>query len=519
MENNNLNISAASPLKAFTKNLLKKKTPDEIIENANKINLKRTLNAFDLIMLGIGAVIGSGIFTIVGVAMVGEQAGYGAGPAVIVSMIIAMFASLFSILCYSEFTSMVPVAGTTYTYTYVTMGEFMAWVVGWILMLEYAIGNVTMASSWTGYFMELLRGFSHILPNWLVNPPVWLINDYRTALSVYSDMGLDPAVEIPKIFGVIPFCINLPAILLLFIITVILVQGIKESTKAATILVFIKLAVIFLFIFTGMFYVAPENWVPFAPGGMKGILSGAFLIFFAYVGVDAVSSAAEETKNPQRNLPIGLLGTLIACTVIYIATALVLSGMVATENINTLAPIAAAMNSIGLKKVGGIIAAGALAGITSVILVFQLGTARILYAMGRDGFFPQSFQKVHKKHGTPHVVTWLAGILVIIGALFMDLNISAELCNFGTFTNFMVICIAVLILRKTDPNRERPFKVPFVPLFPILGILLCGGIMVHGFITLGISAILFPLWIVLGMAIYFAYGYKKQRKNEIKSEQ
>ncbi len=514
MENNTKN-----GFNGFITNLLKKKTPDEIMENANRVNLKRTLNAFDLIMLGIGAVIGSGIFTIVGVAMVGEQTGYGAGPAVIVSMIIAMFASLFSILCYSEFTSMVPVAGTTYTYTYVTMGEFMAWVVGWILMLEYAIGNVTIASSWTGYFMELLRGFSRYLPEWLYNPPVWLINDYKTALSVYSDMGLDPAVEIPKIFGIIPFCINLPAVLLLFIITVILVQGIKESTKAATILVFIKLAVIFLFIFTGIFYVAPENWVPFAPGGMKGILSGAFLIFFAYVGVDAVSSAAEETKNPQKNLPIGLLGTLIACTIIYIATALVLSGMVATENINTLAPIAAAMNSIGLKKVGGIIAAGALAGITSVILVFQLGTARILYAMGRDGFFPQSFQKVHKKHGTPHVVTWISGIIVIIGALFMDLNISAELCNFGTFTNFMVICIAVLILRKTDPNRERPFKVPFVPLFPILGILLCGGIMIHGFITLGISAILFPLWIILGMIIYFAYGYKKQRKNEIKSEQ
>ncbi len=518
MENNNSKTIADNGLNnGFFKNLFKKKTPDEIMENANKVNLKRTLNAFDLIMLGIGAVIGSGIFTIVGVAMVGEQSGYGAGPAVIISMIIAMFASLFSILCYSEFTSMVPVAGTTYTYTYVTMGEFMAWIVGWILMLEYAIGNVTMASSWTGYFMELLRGFSHILPNWLVNPPIWLINDYRTAISVYKDMGLDPAVEIPKIFGMLPFCINLPAVLLLLIITIILVQGIKESTKAATILVFIKLAVIFLFIFTGMFYVAPENWVPFAPGGIKGILSGAFLIFFAYVGVDAVSSAAEETKDPQKNLPIGLLGTLIACTIIYVATALVLSGMVATENINTLAPIAAAMNSIGLKKVGGIIAAGALAGITSVILVFQLGTARILYAMGRDGFFPKSFQKVHKKHGTPHVVTWLSGILVIIGALFMDLNISAELCNFGTFTNFMVICLAVLILRKTDPNRKRPFKVPFVPLFPILGIILCGGIMVHGFMTLGISAVLFPLWIVLGMIIYFTYGYKKQRKNEISS--
>ncbi len=327
-------------------------------------------------------------------------------------------------------------------------------------------------------------------------------------------MGLDPTAEIPKILGIIPFCINIPAILLLLLITILLVQGIKESTKAATILVFIKLFVIFLFVFTGMFYVSPENWVPFAPNGMKGILSGAFLIFFAYVGVDAVSSAAEETKDPQKNLPIGLLGTLIACTIVYIATALVLSGMVSTDKINTLAPIAAAMNSIGLNKIGGLIAAGALAGITSVILVFQLGAARILYAMARDNFFPKSFQKIHPKHGTPHVVTWAAGVLVILGAIFMDLNISAELCNFGTFANFMVICIAVLILRKTDPDRKRPFKVPFVPLFPILGILLCGGIMIHGFITLGISAILFPLWIVLGIIIYFAYCYKKQRKTE-----
>ena len=515
MENNNSKTIADNGLNnGFFKNLFKKKTPDEIMENANKVNLKRTLNAFDLIMLGIGAVIGSGIFTIVGVAMVGEQSGYGAGPAVIISMIIAMFASLFSILCYSEFTSMVPVAGTTYTYTYVTMGEFMAWIVGWILMLEYAISNITVACSWTGYFMELMKGFSHILPSWLVNPPIWLINDYRTAISVYKDMGLDPAVEIPKIFGFIPICINVPAILLILVITILLIQGIKESTKAATILVFVKLFVILLFIFAGAFYVSPENWVPFSPNGIKGVLSGAFLIFFAYVGVDAVSSAAEETKNPQRSLPIGIIGTLIVCTIVYTGTALVLSGMVPLDKINVLAPITAAMNSAGLYKIGGLIAVGALAGLTSVLLVYQLGTTRILFAMARDNFLPKSFQKIHKKHGTPHVVTWAAGIIVIIGALFMDLKISAELCDFGTFANFMIICIAVLILRKTDPDRKRPFKVPFVPLIPILGIILCGGLMVHGFMTLGISAVLFPVWIILGALIYFAYGYRKHRELE-----
>ena len=503
-----------NPLKIFIKSLLKKKTPDEIIETAKNSELKKTLNAFDLIMLGIGAVIGTGIFTIIGIAMAGEPNSPGAGPAVIISMIIAMFACLFSALCYSEFASMIPAAGSAYTYTYVTMGEFMAWIIGWILMLEYAISNITVACSWTGYFMELMKGFSHILPSWLVNPPIWLINDYRTAISVYKDMGLDPAVEIPKIFGFIPICINVPAILLILVITILLIQGIKESTKAATILVFVKLFVILLFIFAGAFYVSPENWVPFSPNGIKGVLSGAFLIFFAYVGVDAVSSAAEETKNPQRSLPIGIVGTLIVCTIVYTGTALVLSGMVPLDKINVLAPITAAMNSAGLYKIGGLIAVGALAGLTSVLLVYQLGTTRILFAMARDNFLPKSFQKIHKKHGTPHVVTWAAGIIVIIGALFMDLKISAELCDFGTFANFMIICIAVLILRKTDPDRKRPFKVPFVPLIPILGIILCGGLMVHGFMTLGISAVLFPVWIILGALIYFAYGYRKHRELE-----
>ena len=244
------------------------------------------------------------------------------------------------------------------------------------------------------------------------------------------------------------------------------------------------------------------------------MLSGAFLIFFAYVGVDAVSSAAEETKDPQRNLPIGIIGTLIVCTIVYTGTAFVLSGMVPLDKINVLAPITAAMNSVGLYKIGGLIAVGALAGLTSVLLVYQLGTTRILYAMARDNFFPKSFKKIHKKHNTPHVVTWAAGIIVIIGALFMDLKISAELCDFGTFANFMIICVAVLILRKTDPDRPRPFKVPFVPLLPILGIVLCGGLMVHGFMTLGVSAVLFPVWILIGALIYFAYGYKRHRDAE-----
>ena len=498
--------------KEFKNNLLEKKSPDEILKVAESANLKKTLNAFDLIMLGIGAVIGTGIFTIIGIAAAGGPESVGAGPALIVSMIIAMLACLFSALCYSEFASMIPVAGSSYTYTYATMGEFMAWMIGWVLMLEYAIGNITVASAWSGYFFEFLKGFSHILPSWLVNPPVYLVNDYRTAVSIYQNSGLDPVVEIPRLFGVIPIAINIPAIILVLIITLLLVRGIRESARTATIMVFIKLAVIFMFIFAGMFYVKPENWTPFMPNGFEGVISGAFIIFFAYIGFDAISTAAEETKNPQKNLPIGLIGTLAICTVVYILTSLVLTGIVPVDKINIMAPISAAMSATGNNWIAGFISIGALAGLTSVLLVYQLGTTRILYAMSRDGFLPKSLQIIHKKYNTPHVITWVSGIIVVLGALFMDLNVSAELCNFGTFTSFTIVCIAVLILRKTDPNRHRPFKVPFVPLFPILGILFCGGLMIYSLFTLGTSAILFPLWVIIGVIFYFAYCYGNIRK-------
>ena len=498
--------------KEFKNNLLEKKSPDEILKVAESANLKKTLNAFDLIMLGIGAVIGTGIFTIIGIAAAGGPESVGAGPALIVSMIIAMLACLFSALCYSEFASMIPVAGSSYTYTYATMGEFMAWMIGWVLMLEYAIGNITVASAWSGYFFEFLKGFSHILPSWLVNPPVYLVNDYRTAVSIYQNSGLDPAVEIPRLFGVIPIAINIPAIILVLIITLLLVRGIRESARTATIMVFIKLAVIFMFIFAGMFYVKPENWTPFMPNGFEGVISGAFIIFFAYIGFDAISTAAEETKNPQKNLPIGLIGTLAICTVVYILTSLVLTGIVPVDKINVMAPISAAMSATGNNWIAGFISIGALAGLTSVLLVYQLGTTRILYAMSRDGFLPKSLQIIHKKYNTPHVITWVSGIIVVLGALFMDLNVSAELCNFGTFTSFTIVCIAVLILRKTDPDRHRPFKVPFVPFFPILGILFCGGLMIYSLFTLGTSAILFPLWVIIGVIFYFAYCYGNIRK-------
>ena len=491
-------------------NLLKRRSPDELLAVSSKSELKKTLNVFDLMIIGIGAVVGTGIFTIIGSAIKGGLEGAGAGPAVIISMILAAVACVFSALCYSEIAAMMPVAGSAYTYTYATMGEFMAWMVGWILMLEYAIGNITVASAWTGYFVQFLKGFKHILPDFVVNFPLWLRNDYRSILTMCDQNGLNPHDFMPYLFDKIPMAINLPAIFIVLVLTLLLIKGVKESTRVATIMVGVNMFMIISFIIVGAFYVKPENWTPFAPNGFEGIFMGAFLIFFAYIGFDAISTCAEETENPQRDLPIGILGTLVFCTILYVFVALVLTGIVPLQSINTSAPIAAAMQFVGKDWFAGVISTGALCALTSVLLIYQLGTTRILYAMSRDRFLPKAVRVIHRKFRTPHVLTWIAGIIVIVGSLFMDLNISAELCNFGTFTSF----IAVLILRKTEPNRTRPFKVPLCPWFPILGILTCGGLMVYSMKFLKTSSIYFPLWLLIGIAIYAAYGYKQKRLEE-----
>lgn len=495
-------------------NLLKRRSPDELLAVSSKSELKKTLNVFDLMIIGIGAVVGTGIFTIIGSAIKGGLEGAGAGPAVIISMILAAIACVFSALCYSEIAAMMPVAGSAYTYTYATMGEFMAWMVGWILMLEYAIGNITVASAWTGYFVQFLKGFKHILPDFVVNFPLWLRNDYRSIITMCDQNGLNPHDFMPYLFDKIPMAINLPAIFIVLVLTLLLIKGVKESTRVATIMVGVNMFMILSFIIVGAFYVKPENWTPFAPNGFEGIFMGAFLIFFAYIGFDAISTCAEETENPQRDLPIGILGTLVFCTILYVFVALVLTGIVPLQSINTSAPIAAAMQFVGKDWFAGVISTGALCALTSVLLIYQLGTTRILYAMSRDRFLPKAVRVIHRKFRTPHVLTWIAAIIVIVGSLFMDLNISAELCNFGTFTSFIIICIAVLILRKTEPNRARPFKVPLCPWFPILGILTCGGLMVYSMKFLKTSSIYFPLWLLMGVAIYAAYGYKQKRLEE-----
>ena len=503
-------------IKTVLSNMFRVKKADVLIAEGKKSELKKTLNIFDLIIIGIGAVVGTGIFTIIGSAIQGGPEGVGAGPAIIISMLLAALSCVFSALCYSEIAAMIPVAGSAYTYTYATMGEFMAWMVGWILMLEYAIGNITVASAWTGYLSQLLKGFRHVLPDFVVNFPIWLRNDYRSISVMCDKYSIDIHDKIPFLFDKIPVAMNLPAILIVIFLTIILIKGVKESTRFASIMVAVNIFIISSFIVVGSFYIKPENWTPFAPNGFEGVFMGAFIIFFAYVGFDAISTTAEETKNPQRDLPIGILGTLIICTVLYVGVALTLTGIVPFGSIDTQAPIAHAMRYIGKDWFAGLISVGALAGLTSVLLIYQLGTTRILYAMSRDGFIPKGLRVVHKKFRTPHILTWISGLLVVFCSLFMDLNISAELCNFGTFTSFIIICIAVLILRKTDPDRPRPFKVPFSPYFPILGILTCGSLMVYSMKFLKTSTTMFPLWLLIGILIYVFLGYGQQRQLEKK---
>lgn len=491
-------------LQKFVSNLFRKKNPDEFLEQSATGGLKKTLNAFDLIILGISAIIGAGIFVMIGSAVIGTTERVGAGPALVISIGLVAIACIFPALCYAEFASMIPVSGSAYIYTFATMGELAAWMMGWVLMLEYAIGTIAVASSWTGYLIKLFQGFP-CLPEVMKNPPEWIINDYQTAV--------EAGANIPHFMG-IPICFNLPAMFIIIVIAMILFKGIQESANFAKIMVFVKVAIIGLFIGVGAFYVRPENWVPFAPTGVKGILMGAFAIFYAYIGFDAISTAAEETKNPQKNLPIGLIGSLIICSLIYCFVTIVLTGMMPMSQIDLKAPIAVAMSFVGQDWFAGAISIGALAGLTSVLLVLQYGTTRILYAMARDGFLPPVMKKIHPKFNTPWVITLLSTILILIGSLFINMQVAAELAIFGTFTSFVIVCVGILILRKTEPDRPRPFKVPCCPWFPIIGIVFCSGLMFVALREVKTSATLFPLWLVLGVVIYFLYGYQSNRKQE-----
>lgn len=508
-------------LQQICRNISKKRSIDDLIATSKKSELKKTLNVFDLIVIGIGAVVGTGIFAIIGAAITGGAENVGAEHAVVISMILAGISCVIPALCYSEIAAMIPVAGSAYTYTYATMGEFMAWLVGWILMLEYAIGNITVASAWSGYFIHFLKNFKEALPSFVMNVPLWLRYDYRAIAEMCDKYGWDIHDKIPYLFGHIPCAVNMPAIAIVLLLTILLVRGVKESTKVASIMVGVNLFMIISFIIIGAFFVKPENWHPFFPTvePVQGILMGAFTIFFAYIGFDAISTAAEETEKPQRDLPIAIMGTLIICTILYICVALVLTGLVPVNQIDIQAPLAHAIKFIGkdwLNWFSYLISVGALCALTTVLLVYQLGTTRILYAISRDRFLPKSWRLIHKKYKTPHVMTWISGLVVIVCGLFMNLKISADLCIYGTFVSFVIICVAVLILRKTEPNRQRPFKVPLCPTLPIIGIIICGILIVFSLKTLKTSSMYFMYWMIIGLLIYILYGYRQKRLDEQK---
>ncbi len=478
--------------------------------------LKRALGPWQLTALGVGAIIGAGIFSTVGTAAAGGADHAGAGPAIVASFLLTAVTCCFAALCYAEFGSLVPISGSAYTYAYATLGEFVAWIIGWDLIIEYAIGNVAVAISWSGYFQELLRGFGLELP-------IWLGIDYRTAFQGHAALesalaaGADPSsigpalergaravASAPDLYGV-PLIFNLPACAIVLAITWVLYRGIRESAWLNSAMVVLKLVIVGFFVLLGAFYVKPENWQPFAPNGFGGIASAAALLFFAYIGFDAVSTASEEAKNPQRDMPVAILGSLVVCTVIYIGVGVVLTGMLPWTELGTAEPLATAFSGIGIDWAAGVISLGAVFATTSVLTVFQLGQPRIFFSMARDGLLPRWAAAVHPRHGTPHVTTLVTGLVVAVLAGLANIDEIVQLTNIGTLFAFVLVCIGVAVLRLRDPGRPRGFRVPFGPfLVPVLGTASCLFLM---FNLPGTSWWRFIGWLALGMAVYAAFGY------------
>src|SRR5213595_3419920 len=480
-------------------NLFRKKSLDKLIgETAEPAHqLKRVLGPVQLTLLGVGAIIGAGIFSTVGTAAAGGSEHTGAGPALVLSFALVAVACGFAALCYSEFAAMVPVSGSAYTYAYATLGELIAWIIGWDLILEYAVGNIAVAIGWAGYFDSLLRGLG-------VEMARWLVTDLRTALH-----NPDLVAAAPHL-GPIPIVFNLPALVIVGIITVLLVIGTKESAWVNSMMVVIKVAIIGLFLIVGLNYVKPEQWTTpaFAPNGIKGISVGAAIIFFSYIGLDAVSTASEEARNPQRDIPRGIIWSLIICTALYIAIALVLTGIIPWDQLNVPDPLAVALQYIHADWAAGILALGAVAAMTSVLLVFQLGQARIFMSMARDGLLPPWAARVHPRYKTPHITTIITGVFVAVSAAFAPIGWVLELTNIGTLFAFVLVALGIVVLRRREPDRPRPFRTPWVPVLPLVSAAFCVYLMIN--LPL-LTWLRFGLWMAIGAAIYFLYGVRHSR--------
>lgn len=480
----------------------KKSITSLIAESAATDGLKKTLSARSLVALGIGAIIGAGLFSITGVAAANM-----AGPGIMISFIIAALGCAFAGLCYAEFASMIPVAGSAYTYSYATMGEFIAWIIGWDLVLEYAVGAATVASSWSGYLNELLKSFDVALPHMLTATP----------------------------FDTIPGILNLPAVFIVTIISMILIRGTSESAWVNAIIVVIKVSIVIVFIALGLHYVRPENLTPLIPKntgefghfGWSGVVRAAAVVFFAYIGFDAVSTAAQETKNPKKAMPIGILGSLIICTILYIGFAYVMTGVAHYTMFNTggssdLAPVAIAIKQMGVIGAGGLVVPAypwlntliiiaILLGYSSVILVMLLGQSRVFYSMSKDGLLPGIFSKLHPKHRTPYKSNLLFMLFVSLFAAFVPGRIVGEMTSIGTLFAFILVCIGVLVMRKKMKDAPRAFRTPFVPLVPVLGVLTCLFMMVFLPLDTWIRLI---AWMMIGLDVYLSRGIKRSHLNK-----
>jgi len=452
--------------------LFRTKNIESMLDVSEHDGLRKVLGPVDLVLMGIGAIIGTGIFVLTGTGALT------AGPALTVSFVIAAMACGFAALCYAEFASAIPVSGSIYTYSYATLGEIIAWMIGWDLLLEYGLATSAVSVGWSGYFQSLVAGFGLHLP-----------------VAITAAPGAVPGVQT---------LVNLPAILIMLAITWVVSYGVRESARLNNVMVAIKITVVLLFIAVGVWHVKPANWQPFAPFGFTGIFNAAALVFFAFIGFDAVTSAAEEVRNPGRDLPIGIIGSLAVCTILYVAVAAIMTGIVPFMKFEGVDhPVSLALQYAGQNWVAGFVDLGAILGMTTVILVMTYGQTRIIFAMSRDGLLPEALSAVHPVHATPFTATWTVGIVFSAIAGFVPLNVLAELINIGTLSAFTLISIATLVLRRTQPNLPRTFRCPGVPVVPLLSVAFCLFLMAH---LQKLTWIAFLCWLALGLVIYFAYS-------------